>query len=210
MSNVYGNPQCDEYSYYSDPRCFLDAKIHELSSSLPALIEHAEEHQEAHHKFEAFTKNSRCYPVILASWKHMYGHFVQHKRKIKHYYEIYDYAHTFFHGLGEGLPYCVKQPTHVCTPFNFEEALEQYQLTGGVYELLSTYGVKVTKSLIREFYSYALLKLACVFGKIKEKGVKFGHEKKKPKPLAAAKVLWNLDNLKEAYFSRLNLESSSI
>jgi len=181
-----------------DPKEYLDAKIFELFTKLPLLIDTAKLEVEEKLRFTLFKKKTQGWSIVYAGTQDIFGNYVGNDYEIKDTSQLYLYGFLFFYGLGFGLPALVGNPPLPpidCSSETFQTTVDKYGLSYGPTNLVSQFGVKSARSLINEFDSFVRLDLACILDE-------------EDNCETAAEVRWTLDNLIAAYNARLDLESN--
>jgi len=201
--NEYEKEEIDETlterqsSDIGDPKEYLDAKILESMGKLPGLIAAAKQEIEDKLRFTLFKKNTQGWSIVAAGVNDIFGDWVGKDYKLQTQSQLYKYGFYFFYGLGFGLPALVGNPSLPpidCGLENYQTTLDRYGLSFGPVNLVSQFGVKSAKSLVKEFDTFVRLDLACILDE-------------EDNCESAAEVKWTLDNLIAAYNARLDLET---
>jgi len=187
-----------DHEAIQNPKEYLDAKIYELFSKLPTLIDTAKLEIEEKLRFTLFKKKTQGWSIVYAGTQDIWGDYVGRDYQIEDTSQLYYYGFLFFYGLGFGLPALVGNPPLPpidCSSTNFQEKIDKYGLSYGPNNLVSQFGVDSARSLINEFDSFVRLDLACILDE-------------EDNCESAAEVKCTLDNLIAAYNARLDLESN--
>jgi len=187
-----------DHNAIQNPKEYLDAKIFELFTKLPVLIDTAKLEVEEKLRFTLFKKKTQGWSIVYAGTQDIWGNYVGNDYQIVDTEQLYLYGFLFFYGLGFGLPALVGNPPLPpidCSSENFQASVEKYGLSYGPSNLVHKFGVKSARSYINEFDSFVRLDLACILDE-------------EDNCESAAEVKWTLDNLIAAYNARLDLESN--
>jgi len=182
-----------------DAKLILDSKIYDITSNLPILISVAKRKIENELRFKLLKKITQGWSIVAAGLKDIFGNYANNNYEITDVTQLYTYGYLFFYGIGFGFPSLLGNPDPPpikCGVDNYHSLLEKYGISGDKLNLVSQFGVKSARSLIKEFSTFLQLELSCILDEANNY-------------LEAADVKWSLDNLLAAYNSRLDIESNN-
>ena len=131
-----------EYGYQgpNTAKSVLDSKIYEHLSNLSLLIVEAKKEIEAMLRLKLLKKKSQGSSIVYAGIKEIFGDYIRNNMELNNTFQIFNYGHKFFYGLGFGLPLLVGNPDPPpldCGLGTYYVFLDRYGLSSAVFDLSS-------------------------------------------------------------------------